>query len=232
MRDRAEVHDLLHVAGAEHRKAGLTAGHHVGVVAEDVERVRSDAARGHMDDAGQQLAGDLVHIRNHQQQALRGGVRRRQSAGGKRAVHGTGSAGLRLHFDHLHRLPEYILSAVRRPLIRDLGHHRRRRDRIDAGYLRKRIGNMRCGRVAVHRYLFSCHYHDHSFLFAYAYKDKLRTREGVRAGNLFAFCRGRTAPFYSYQLIIPLFFDSVKMFRNFFSFFASLFHIPAICRRA
>ena len=154
MRDRAEVHDLLHVAGAEHRKAGLTAGHHVGVVAEDVERVRSDAARGHMDDAGQQLAGDLVHIRNHQQQALRGGVRRRQSAGGKRAVHGTGSAGLRLHFDHLHRLPEYILSAVRRPLIRDLGHHRRRRDRIDAGYLRKRIGNMRCGRVAVHRYLF------------------------------------------------------------------------------
>ena len=185
-----------------------------------------------MDDAGQQLAGDLVHIRNHQQQALRGGVRRRQSAGGKRAVHGTGSAGLRLHFDHLHRLPEYILSAVRRPLIRDLGHHRRRRDRIDAGYLRKRIGNMRCGRVAVHRYLFSCHYHDHSFLFAYAYKDKLRTREGVRAGNLFAFCRGRTAPFYSYQLIIPLFFDSVKMFRNFFSFFASLFHIPAICRRA
>ena len=35
MRDRAQVHDLLRVGGGEHRKTGLTAGHHVGVVAED-----------------------------------------------------------------------------------------------------------------------------------------------------------------------------------------------------
>ena len=31
----AEVHDLLHVALGQHGKAGLAAGHHVGVVAED-----------------------------------------------------------------------------------------------------------------------------------------------------------------------------------------------------
>ena len=42
----------------------------VGVVAEDRERVPGDRARGHVEDARLQLAGDLEHLREHQQQAL------------------------------------------------------------------------------------------------------------------------------------------------------------------
>ena len=33
-----QIHDLLHVALAQHGKAGLAAGHDVGVVTEDVQR--------------------------------------------------------------------------------------------------------------------------------------------------------------------------------------------------
>ena len=41
MCDRTEIHNLLHVAGAKHRKTGLTASHNVRVIAENVERMRS-----------------------------------------------------------------------------------------------------------------------------------------------------------------------------------------------
>ena len=34
-----QVHDLLHITLGQHGKAGLTAGHDVGVVAEDVQRM-------------------------------------------------------------------------------------------------------------------------------------------------------------------------------------------------
>ena len=47
--------------------------------------------------AGQLLAGDLVHVGDHQQQALGGGVGGGQGAGGQRAVHRAGGAGLGLH---------------------------------------------------------------------------------------------------------------------------------------
>ncbi len=39
----AQVHDLLRVGGAQHGKAGLAAGHNVGVVAEDGQRVGGQA---------------------------------------------------------------------------------------------------------------------------------------------------------------------------------------------
>ena len=40
-----EVVRLLHRVRAEQREAGLPAGHHVGVVAEDRQRVRRERAR-------------------------------------------------------------------------------------------------------------------------------------------------------------------------------------------
>ncbi len=89
---RREVHDLLDVALGEHGEAGLAAGHDVGVVAEDVQGVGGDATGGDVEDARQLLARDLVHVRDHQEQALRSRVGGGQSAGAQRAVNGTGGA--------------------------------------------------------------------------------------------------------------------------------------------
>ena len=49
---------------------------------------------------GGQLAGDLVHVGDHQQQALRRREGRRQRAGLQRAVNGAGRAAFALHLDH------------------------------------------------------------------------------------------------------------------------------------
>lgn len=83
MRDGAKVHDLLRVGLGQHCIACLTAGVHVGMVAKDIKRMRGDTARGDVDDVGQQLARDFIHIRDHQQKSLRCGVSRCQSAGCK-----------------------------------------------------------------------------------------------------------------------------------------------------
>ena len=44
-----KIHDLLDIALGEHGKAGLTAGHDVGVVTKDVERVARHGTSGHVD---------------------------------------------------------------------------------------------------------------------------------------------------------------------------------------
>ena len=67
---RGEVHHLLHRALGQHGEARLAGSHHVGVVAEDGEGLGGQGAGAHVEHAGQQFAGDLVHIRDHQQQTL------------------------------------------------------------------------------------------------------------------------------------------------------------------
>ena len=59
--------------GAEHGEAGLAAGHHVGMIAEDGQGVRGQRAGRDVHAEAGQFAGDLVHVGDHQQQALRGG---------------------------------------------------------------------------------------------------------------------------------------------------------------
>ena len=49
--DGSEVHDLLHVALRQHGKAGLAASHDIGVVTEDVQRLRCDGTCGNVEDA-------------------------------------------------------------------------------------------------------------------------------------------------------------------------------------
>ena len=152
-----QIHDLLHVALAQHGKAGLAAGHHVGVVAEDVQRVGGNGTGGDVEHAGQLLGCDLVHVGDHQQQALRGGVRGGQGAGAQRTVYGTGRAGFGLHFNHLHLGAEDILLAVGTPLVDKVSHGRGRGDGVDGGYLGKRIAHMRGSVVAIHGFHFSYH---------------------------------------------------------------------------
>ena len=154
---RAEVHDLLHVRLGQHRKAGLTAGHHVAVVAENVQRVAGKRSRRDVEHARQQLARDLVHVRDHQQQALGRRVGRRQRARVQGAVHRAGRAGLRLHLLHLHRRAENVLPARGCPLVNIVCHRARRGDRVDRRYFRKRIRYMGGRVIAVHGLVVSLH---------------------------------------------------------------------------
>ena len=70
LRDEGEVVRFLHRARAEHSPTGHARGHDVGVIAEDRQRLRGDRARRHVEDRRRQLAGDLEHVRDHQQANL------------------------------------------------------------------------------------------------------------------------------------------------------------------
>lgn len=130
--------------------ATLPAGVHIGMVAENIQRMRSDATGGHMKNAGEQFACNLVHIGNHQKKALRCRVGRSQSAGRQRAVHRTGRTCLRLHLHHLHGGAEDVLQSLCRPLIHIVRHGAGRSDGVNTGNLGKGVADMRRRIVAVH----------------------------------------------------------------------------------
>ena len=115
--DRGEVVGLLDRARAEQREAGLAAGHDVGVVAEDRERVGGDRAGGDVHAEGRQLAGDLVHVRDHQEQALRRGEGRREAP----ACSAPWTAPAAPASDCISMTsgtwPQTFVAAVRRPLV-------------------------------------------------------------------------------------------------------------------
>ena len=152
-----QVHDLLHVALGQHGEAGLTAGHDVGVVAEDVQGVGGNGTGGDVEHGGQLLGRDLVHIGDHEQQALGGGVGAGESACAQGAVDRTGGTGLGLHLDHLYLGSEDVLQTVGGPLVNQVGHGAGRGDRVDRRNFAERIGYMRGGVVAVHGLELSCH---------------------------------------------------------------------------
>ena len=153
----AKVHDLLGIVGAQHGVARGPAGHDVGVVPEDGQGVGGQSPGGDVGDPGEQTAGDLIHIGDHQQQTLGGGEGGGQGPGGEGAVDRAGGAALRLHHRDLDGLAEHILPALRRPLVRQLRHDRGRGDGVNGRDFGEGIGHMgRCG-VAVHRLLLSCH---------------------------------------------------------------------------
>ena len=148
--DGREVHDLLDVALCQHGEAGLAAGHDVGVVTEDVEGLGGNRTGGHVEDAGELLRGNLVHVRDHEEQALRGGVGGGKRTSAQRAVDGAGSTSLRLHLDDLDGRAEDVLHALSCPLVNMVGHGAGRRDRVDARHLREGVRDPRGGLVTVH----------------------------------------------------------------------------------
>ena len=160
--DGREVHDLLHARLSEHGAARLACGHDILVVAEDVQGVRSECARGDVEDARQQLAGYLVEIRDHQQEALRSRVRRRQSTGLQRAVHSASGACLGLQLDDLDLLAKEVLDALGSHFINMLSHRRGRRDRVDRGDVGESIGDVGGSCVAVHGFHLFAHVLDYS----------------------------------------------------------------------
>ena len=90
----SHIHHLLYRTLAEHSETSLTASHHVLMVTEDTQRVRSQRTGRNVEHAGNQLAGNLVHVRNHQEQTLRGGKCRGEGTSLQRTVNGTGSTSL------------------------------------------------------------------------------------------------------------------------------------------
>ena len=154
VRDQGEVLRLLHARGAEHHPTGRAYGHHVGVVSEDREGVRGQRTRGDMKHRRCELAGDLVHVRNHQQQALRRGEGRGQRSCLQCAVYCSGGAALALHLHDLGDRAPQVLPLRRRPGICPFTHRRRWCDRVDGDHLVHGVGDPRHGFVAVdHRVL-------------------------------------------------------------------------------
>lgn len=76
-----------------------------------------------MEYARQEFTGYFVHIRNHQQQTLRSGVRSGERTGLQRTVNGTCTA-FRLHFLHQYSFAEDVLTTCGSPFI--VFSHRRR----------------------------------------------------------------------------------------------------------
>ena len=100
LRHQREVVRLLDRRGGQQRETGLPHRHHVGVVTEDRQPLRGQRPGRHVHHARGQLTSDLVHVRDHQQQALRGGEGGGQRTALQRAVQGTGGAALALHLHH------------------------------------------------------------------------------------------------------------------------------------
>ena len=86
MRDERKIHNFLYGRGSEHRKSGLTACHHVTVIAEDRKSMRGKRTSADMKYAGKQFARDLVHVGDHQKKSLRCGESRGKRAGFQRSV--------------------------------------------------------------------------------------------------------------------------------------------------
>ncbi|MPM69303.1 hypothetical protein SDC9_116248 [bioreactor metagenome] len=139
MGDRRQVLGLLHPAAGQHRPAGLADGHHVGMVTEDAQRMGRDRAGRDVDHRRGELPGDLVHVRDHQQQTLRRGERRGQRALGQGAVQRPRRAALGLHLDHLGDLAPDVRTTVCGPLVRKLSHAGGRGDGVDRDDLAERM---------------------------------------------------------------------------------------------
>ena len=139
-----------------------------------------------MEHGGQQLTGDLIHVGDHQQQALGRGERGGQRAGSQGAVHGAGGARLGLHLNNFHFGAEDVLLVQGGPLVHLVGHGARRGDGVDAGNFGKRIGYMSRSGVAVHRFLGSWHFSSSGSFFIPPRRQMIPGGGGVSRNRRFA----------------------------------------------
>jgi hypothetical protein len=124
VRDAGEVVCLLHRARTQHRESDLPARHHVRVVAEDGEGVGRERACRDVHAERRQLTGDLVHVGDHQEQALRRREGGREGAPLQRAVHRAGGAALGLHLAHVRDDAPHVAATLDRPFVGQLAHRR------------------------------------------------------------------------------------------------------------
>ena len=122
VRNGSQIHDFLYAGFAEHCTSGLTGSIDVGVITEDVQRVRTDSTCCNVADSRKTFAGDLVEVRDHQKKTLGSGECRGHSTGCDGAVDGASRTCFGLHFRNLYFLTEDVLSSGSCPLIDMLGH--------------------------------------------------------------------------------------------------------------
>ena len=146
---QSHIMRFLDRVGGQHGEAGLTAGHNVAVISEDVQRMIRQSAGADMEHSRGQLAADLVHVRDHQQQTLGSGEGGRQGAGGQGSVHSAGRAGFRLHLGNPHGLPEQVFPVMSGPFIRHFRHGGRRSDGVDGCHIAESVRDMADGGIAV-----------------------------------------------------------------------------------
>ena len=120
----SKVHNLLYRTLAQHGEAGLASCHYILVVTKDTQGVRSECASRNMENAWQQLTGNLVHVRDHQEQALRSGVGGGKSTRLERTVNGTRGTSLTLHFLHENSLAKDVFTTGSCPFVNVLCHSR------------------------------------------------------------------------------------------------------------
>ena len=154
-----QVHHLLYRSLGQHGETGLARRHHVLVVTEDAQRVAGNGARRNVEHTGEEFTGDLVHVGNHEQQALRCGEGGGQCAGLERTVHSAGGTALALHFLYQDRFAEHVLAALRRPVVDVFGHRRRRRDGVNCRHFAEHIGDVGSSLVAITSNEFFSHTH-------------------------------------------------------------------------
>ena len=155
--NRSQIHDFLYAGLAEHCETGLTACHNVGLIAEDGQSVACQGTSGNVEHAGEQLACDFVHVRDHQQKSLRCSVSGSQCTSVQRTVNCTGCTGFRLHFLNLYFRTENVLSSLCRPLINVVCHRAGRGNRVNCRDFRKCVRHMGSSSVAVHGFELSFH---------------------------------------------------------------------------
>ena len=157
MSNRRHIHRFLNRAGAGHCPTGVAHRHDVGVVTENGERLGRQRTGGHVENGRQHLAGNLIHIGDHQKKTLRGRESGGQCTGAQRTVNRTGGTRFRLHFDYVNRCAEKIFLSLAGPLFRIFAHIGGRRNRIDRCHVGEGIRNMRCRCVTIDGYHFFTH---------------------------------------------------------------------------
>ena len=146
---QSHIHFFLNAVGAKHGKTGVAASHHVGVVTEDRERLACQRTGSHMKHGGEQFTGDLVHVRDHQEQALRSRIGGGERTCCKTAVNGTGGTGFRLHFGNVDFFAPNVFLVFACPLIDPFAHGGRRSDGVNSCGFAQCISDVRGGIVTV-----------------------------------------------------------------------------------
>ena len=106
-------------------------------------------AGGNMEDRRRQFTGDLVHVGDHQQQALRCRKGRRQRTGLQCAMDSAGGPPFGLQFDDAGNASPDIRLALRRPFVGQLPHAGGRGDRVNGDHFRNAVSHVGDSFIAV-----------------------------------------------------------------------------------
>mmetsp|Transcript_45432 Transcript_45432/g.141125 ORF Transcript_45432/g.141125 Transcript_45432/m.141125 type:complete len:283 (+) Transcript_45432:4426-5274(+) len=194
MGDERHVLAILHGLTGEHAPTAGARGHHILVVPEDGQCLTGNGAGSNVDDAGHELASDLVHVWDHEQQSLGGRKGCAETARCHASVQRSGCTGLRLELLHVQLAAEDVLDPSHRPSLTDLGHGRGRGDGEDEGVLGHGVGNMRGGRAPV-----PCAY----FLLCLWLVQKLRAVRVRQRGDAAQAQRARKEARLSSSVLVP-----------------------------